>query len=205
LAIVSVPIYTNPIDKVLILSCLEKINIQIQRIITLKKGYKLIYKILNYLVNIANKFSFMSFIDRDPGEGIATQQINKNYQSGQIIQANATGFGAASDDFMERGIDLNEQLIRNKPATFFFRVNSDAMLGAGIHIGDILIVDRSLPASSGSVVVAVLNGEFLVRRLQIQAQSISLVPENKRYGTIQVAQLEQYSTWGVVSFVIHGL
>ena len=81
----------------------------------------------------------MAFIDREPGEGIATQQINKNYQSSQIIQANATGFGAASDDFMERGIDLNEQLIRNKPATFFFRVNSDAMLGAGIHIGDILI------------------------------------------------------------------
>lgn len=61
----------------------------------------------------------MAFIDREPGEGIATQQINKNYQSSQIIQANATGFGAASDDFMERGIDLNEQLIRNKPATFF--------------------------------------------------------------------------------------
>ena len=147
----------------------------------------------------------MSFIDRDPGEGIATQQINKNYQSGQIIQANATGFGAASDDFMERGIDLNEQLIRNKPATFFFRVNSDAMLGAGIHVGDILIVDRSLPPSSGKVVVAVLNGEFLVRRLHIQEHSISLIPENKRYGTIQVAQLEQYSTWGVVSFVIHSL
>jgi DNA polymerase V len=84
-------------------------------------------------------------------------------------------------------------------------VNSDAMLGAGIHIGDILIVDRSLPASSGKVVVAVLNGEFLVRRLQIQENSISLVPENKRYGIIQVAQLEQYSTWGIVSFVIHSL
>ena len=53
--------------------------------------------------------------------------------------------------------------------------------------------------------IAVLNGEFLVRRLQIQEQSISLVPENKRYGIIQVAQLEQYSTWGVVSFVIHSL
>ena len=167
--------------------------------------HKSIDEIKLLLVNIANKFSNMAFIDREPGEGIATQQINKNYQSSQIIQANATGFGAASDDFMERGIDLNEQLIRNKPATFFFRVNSDAMLGAGIHIGDILIVDRSLPASSGKVVIAVLNGEFLVRRLQIQEQSISLVPENKRYGIIQVAQLEQYSTWGVVSFVIHSL
>jgi DNA polymerase V len=79
------------------------------------------------------------------------------------------------------------------------------MLGAGIHVGDILIVDRSLTPSSGKVVVAVLNGEFLVRRLHIQEHSISLIPENKRYGTIQVAQLEQYSTWGVVSFVIHSL
>ncbi len=147
----------------------------------------------------------MSFIDTDPNEGMATQQINKKFQSAQIIQANATGFGAASDDFMERGIDLNEQLIRNKPATFFFRVNSDAMLGAGIHVGDILIVDRSLTPSSGKVVVAVLNGEFLVRRLHMQEHSISLIPENKRYGTIQVAQLEQYSTWGVVNFVIHSL
>ena len=163
------------------------------------------YQILNYLVNIANNFSFMSFIDTDPNEGMATQQINKKFQSGQIIQANATGFGAASDDFMERGIDLNEQLIRNKPATFFFCVNSDAMLGAGIHVGDILIVDRSVTPSSGKVVVAVLNGEFLVRRLHIQEHSISLIPENKRYGTIQVAQLEQYSTWGVVCYVIHSV
>ena len=63
------------------------------------------------------------------------------------------------------------------------------MLGAGINVGDILIVDRSLTPSSGKVVVAVLNGEFLVRRLHIQEHSISLIPENKRYGTIQVAQL----------------
>ena len=147
----------------------------------------------------------MSFIDRDPGEGIATQQINKNYQSGQIIQANATGFGAASDDFMERGIDLNEQLIHNKPATFFFRVNSDAMIGAGIHIGDTLIVDRSIPPASGKVVVAILNGEFLVRRIQMQTHSITLLPENKKYGAIHIEQLQDYKTWGVVTYVIHNL
>lgn len=147
----------------------------------------------------------MEYIDMDPSEGIATQQINKNYQSSQIVQANATGFGAASDDFMERGIDLNEQLIHNKPATFFFRVNSDAMLGAGIHIGDTLIVDRSVPPSSGKVVVAILNGEFLVRRIQVQAHSITLLPENKKYGAIHIEQLQDYKTWGVVTYVIHGL
>ena len=129
----------------------------------------------------------------------------KNYQSAQVVQSNATGFGAASDDYMERGIDLNEQLIRNKPATFFFRVNSDAMLGAGIHVGDTLIVDRSIQAKSGDVVVAALNGELLVRRLLLQEHSISLLPENKKYGSIQVTQLGDYSTWGVVTFVIHAL
>jgi hypothetical protein len=65
-----------------------------------------------------------------------------------------------------------------------------------------LIVDRSIQARSGNVVVAVLNGEFLVRRLQVQEHSISLLPENKKYGSIQVAQLSDYSTWGVVTFVI---
>ncbi|MEN9701408.1 MAG: translesion error-prone polymerase autoproteolytic subunit [Bacteroidota bacterium] len=147
----------------------------------------------------------MEYIDMDPSEGIATQQINKNYQANQVVQANATGFGAASDDFMERGIDLNEQLIHNKPATFFFRVNSDAMLGAGIHIGDTLIVDRSIPPRSGKVVVAILNGEFLVRRLQMQTHSVTLLPENKKYGAINIEHLEDYKTWGVVTYVIHGL
>ena len=145
----------------------------------------------------------MSFIDRDPGEGIATQQINKNYQSGQIIQANATGFGAASDDFMERGIDLNEQLIRNKPATFFFRVNSDAMLGAGIHIGDILIVDRSIRASNQKIVVAILNGELLIRRYTDNGIKKLLSAENKKCADIEIDPLASFAVWGVVVYCIH--
>jgi len=145
----------------------------------------------------------MSFIDRDPGEGIATQQINKNYQSGQIIQANATGFGAASDDFMERGIDLNEQLIRNKPATFFFRVNSDAMLGAGIHIGDILIVDRSIRASNQKIVVAILNGELLIRRYTDTGVKKLLSAENKKCADIEIDPLASFAVWGVVVYCIH--
>ena len=64
---------------------------------------------------------------------------------------------------MERGIDLNEQLILNKPATFFFRMNGDAMMEDGIFSGDILIVDRSIKPVSGKLIVAVLDGELLVR------------------------------------------
>src|SRR3979409_1117441 len=91
---------------------------------------------------------------------------SKRFTQQEIPTANATGFGAAADDYMERGIDLNEQLIRNKPATFFMRVNGDAMIGAGIFSGDTVIVDRSVKALSGKVVIATLNGEMLIRRLE---------------------------------------
>ncbi len=94
----------------------------------------------------------------------AAYKGSKQFTQQQVKTANATGFGAAADDYMERGIDLNEQLIRNKPATFFFRMKGDAMKEAGIFDGDILIVDRSVKLVNGKVIVAILNGELLVRR-----------------------------------------
>src|ERR1051326_552371 len=89
---------------------------------------------------------------------------SKQFTQKEVKTANATGFGAAADDYAERGIDLNEQLVRNKPATFFFRMKGDAMTGAGIFDNDVLIVDRSLKLANGKVIVAILNGELLVRR-----------------------------------------
>src|SRR3954467_9497696 len=108
--------------------------------------------------------------------------------------AKATGFNAAADDYMERGIDLNEHLIKNKPATYFFRMHSDAMIDAGIHPGDILVVDRSLTAVSGKIIVAAFDGELIVRRFQQIMDSTSLIAENKRYGTIKVSELTNYRT-----------
>jgi DNA polymerase V len=121
----------------------------------------------------------------------------------QVPTANATGFGAAADDYMERGIDLNEQLIRNKPATFFFRMNSDAMIDAGIHSGDVLIVDRSVKAVNGKIIVAVVNGELLVRRLQTHIKGVTLLAENKKYGNIQIDEFSNYTAWGTVTYSIH--
>lgn len=128
---------------------------------------------------------------------------SKDYNQWQVKTVNATGFGAAADDYAERGIDLNEHLIRNKPATFFMRVNSDAMVGAGIFHGDVIIVDRSLEAKSGKVVVAVLNGEMLVRRLEQSFNKVRLVPETKKLAPIDVDPLAEFSVWGVVTYVIH--
>ncbi len=104
----------------------------------------------------------------------AAYKGSKQFNQWEVPTANATGFGAAADDYMERGIDLNEQLIRNKPATFFFRMNSDAMIDAGIHSGDVLIVDRSIKAVNGKIIVAILNGELLVRKLQTHIKGVTL-------------------------------
>src|SRR5687768_8232439 len=89
---------------------------------------------------------------------------SKQFTQHDVKTANATGFGAAADDYAEKGIDLNEHLVKNKPATFFFRMKGDAMRDAGIFDNDVLIVDRSLKLTNGKVIVAVLNGELLVRR-----------------------------------------
>ena len=130
----------------------------------------------------------------------------KRFTQWEVPTANATGFGAAADDYMERGIDLNEQLIHNKPATFFMRVSGDAMVGAGIFNGDVVIVDRSVKAASGKVVIATLNGEMLIRRLEKTFNKIRLVPETTRLSPIDVdLSASEFSIWGVATYVIHAL
>ena len=128
---------------------------------------------------------------------------SKNFSQNDIQTANATGFGAAADDYAERGIDLNEQLIMNKPATYFFRMNGEAMLEAGIHPGDVLIVDRSLKAVSEKIIVAIVNGELLVRLFKQSLDSRWLQPANKRFDNIIIEKHTSYSSWGVVTCVIH--
>ena len=131
---------------------------------------------------------------------------SKKFTQENIQMANATGFGAAADDYAERGIDLNEELIRNKPATFFFKMNGDAMINAGIFNGDVLIVDRSVKANSGKVVVAVLNGEMLIRRLEKTFNKIRLVPETNKLSVIDIDLNScEFAIWGVVTYVIHAL
>lgn len=133
----------------------------------------------------------------------AAYKGTKHFTQQEVKTANATGFGAAADDYAERGIDLNEQLIKNKPATYFFRMKGDAMINAGIFDGDVLIVDRSLKLTPGKIIVAVLNGELLVRRFYKNFSSAFLIPENNRYKPVNLAEFTNFSLWGVVTYVIH--
>ena len=109
-------------------------------------------------------------------------------------------------DYSEHTLDLNDQLIKNKPATFFMRVSGDAMINAGIFSGDLLIVDRSMNAVNGKIVVAVLNGEMLVRRFEKTFNRFRLIPETDKLSAIEVDPSScEFSIWGVVTFVIHSV
>ena len=129
----------------------------------------------------------------------------KSKQPGQHAKTvtSRPGFGAVADNYAERGIDLNEQLIMNKPATFFFRMKGDAMQDAGIIEGDVLIVDRSLKATSGKIIVGSVDGELVIRRFQQTFNKTFLLPENKRYQAIEVGEFVRFDPWGVVTCVIH--
>ena len=127
---------------------------------------------------------------------------SKQFTQLDVPTANATGFGAAADDYMERGIDLNEQLIRNKPATFFMRVTGNSMINASIHDGDIVIVDKSIKPQNGKIVIAVVDGEMLIRRLEKTLNRMRLVPETSKLSAIEVGEFNDVNIWGVVTYVI---
>ena len=126
----------------------------------------------------------------------------KRFSQHDVASANATGFGAAADDYMERGIDLNEQLIRNKPATFFMKVTGNSMVNAGIFDGDIVIVDKSVKAVSGKIVIAVLDGEMLIRGYEKTFNKVFLVPETEKLSKLEIQDLSDFRVWGVVVAVI---
>ena len=130
---------------------------------------------------------------------------SKGFTQQDVSTANATGFGAAADDYMERGIDLNEQLIRNKPATFFMRVSGSSMINAGIYEGDIVIVDRSLKPQNGKIVIAVIDGEMLIRRYVKTINSLRLIPETAKLSPIEINEFNDFKIWGVVIYIIRNV
>ena len=115
------------------------------------------------------------------------------------------GFPSPAEDHVEGRLDLNEHLIRHPAATFFVRASGDSMLGAGIHPGDLLVVDRALEPAHGRVVIAVVDGELTVKRLEVRDGRVRLLAENDRYPPIELAPGVELQVWGVVTSVVHPL
>ncbi len=112
------------------------------------------------------------------------------------------GFPSPAQDYKEESLDLNELCIQHPSATYYVRASGESMLGAGIHNHDILVVDRSIRASHGHIVVAALNGEFTVKVLQTSPR-LFLEPRNDAYSNIEISDTDDFEIFGVVTFVIH--
>jgi DNA polymerase V len=115
----------------------------------------------------------------------------------------SAGFPSPAEDHIDRKLDLNELLIQHPVATFFVRVAGDSMKDAGINHDDILVVDRSLEATNGKIVIAIVNGELTVKKLERNQTSCKLVPANPNYSPVVITADTDFSIWGVVTSVIH--
>lgn len=111
----------------------------------------------------------------------------------------AAGFPAPGDDMVEKSLNLNDLLITHPASTFFVRVEGDSMEGAGIFSGDILVVDRAVSVQSGSIVVAAVYGELVVKRYVVKLGRAVLLSENEAYAPITVADADDVFVWGVVT------
>ncbi|GBO55837.1 error-prone repair protein UmuD [Pseudanabaena sp. lw0831] len=117
----------------------------------------------------------------------------------------AAGLPAPTEDYIEGKIDLNRHLVKHPDSTFLVRVVGESMQDAGIHPRDLLVVDRSLEAISGKVVIAVVDGELTVKRLRKHRNKLWLMPENPNFQPIEIDENVELHIWGVVTNVIHAL
>ncbi|MGY3805309.1 LexA family protein [Pigmentibacter ruber] len=122
-----------------------------------------------------------------------------------VLSPVCAGFPSPATDYIDKKIDLNEYIVKHPEATFYVKCQGDSMLGAGIHPGDILVVDRSLTAANGNIVVAVVNGEFTVKKLVMREKNIFLVAENQNYLDLRITEGMEFEIWGVVTTVIHSV
>ncbi|MBT9540223.1 LexA family transcriptional regulator [Thiobacillus sp.] len=113
------------------------------------------------------------------------------------------GFPSPADDHQEDRLDLNHHLVRHPEATYYLRAKGDSMTGAGIHDGDLLMVDRAIEAAPGMIVVAAVDNEFTVKLLESTPNGLCLAPANPDYPKIVLKDAQELTLWGVVIHVIH--
>ena len=115
----------------------------------------------------------------------------------------SAGFPSPAEDHMDISLDINEYLVKHPSSTFYIYVKGDSMIDSGIFDGDLLIVDRSLEVKSNSVVVAVIDGDFTVKKIKKDSGNLYLIPQNKKYKPILLENNMDFQIWGIVTHTIH--
>ena len=114
----------------------------------------------------------------------------------------SAGFPSPALDFIDLSIDLNRHLIKNPSSTFYGRVKGDSMKDAGIHDGDLLVIDKSLEAADDKIAVCYIDGEFTLKRIRFEKNACWLIPANDSYQAIKVTEDNDFMIWGIVTHVI---
>ncbi len=128
---------------------------------------------------------------------------SKRFRIPLLNDSVSAGFPSPADDYTEENIDLNEHLISNPFSTFFLRVKGESMINAGIKDKDLIIVDKSLIAKPGDIVIAMIDGEFTIKRLSIKNDELYLKAENHNYPDFRFKNHIDVQIWGVVIYSIH--
>jgi DNA polymerase V len=114
----------------------------------------------------------------------------------------SAGFPSPALDFIDLSIDLNRHLIKHPSSTFYGRVKGDSMKDAGIHDGDLLVIDKSLEAADDKIAVCYIDGEFTLKRIKLDKNCCWLMPANDAYQPIKVSEDNDFMIWGIVTHVI---
>jgi len=142
-------------------------------------------------------------LKKDNISEIYLAKLEKKVKLSEYTSGISAGFPSPADDYIDRELDLNEYLIDHPASTFFVRVIGDSMINAGMKSGDLIIVDRALEATHNKIVLAIIEGEFTVKRYVKRGKKIFLVPENENYDEIEIKENMDFQVWGVVTTVIH--
>lgn len=140
-------------------------------------------------------------------EKLTILKPKKGDSLGQWLVENgiSAGFPSPADDFKEIRISLDNELVKNKEATFYAKVSGDSMIGAGLDDGDLLVIDRSLSPENGKVAICFIDGEFTVKRIIKRKNKIYLKPENKNYKPIEINEESELVVWGIVTYIIKAI
>ncbi len=126
----------------------------------------------------------------------------KEQESSLIHISVKAGFPSPAGDFEESTIDLNKELIKHPLSTFFCRVSGDSMKDIGIYDGDLLVIDKSESPKNGSIAVCYIDGEFTLKKIEIEKDCCWLIPANENYKPIKVTEENEFIVWGIVKHAI---
>ena len=128
---------------------------------------------------------------------------NKKTKIPLFVDKVFAGFPSPAENHIEKELDLHELLVDNPSSTFIVRATGNSMVEAGIHSGDLMVVDKSIKPENGSIIIASINGEFTVKKIEQKNNELYLVPANKNYNKIKINEFDDFEVWGVITHTIH--